>query len=111
MRIMYRLFTKNSSQESLDTIINNAKRFIADAPFDLRGTGITRSCAESYSNYWLRIDATPGSSNKNTIDTVFCEILDDIDPSAKNKFCTEAKAIYLNVIEEYAEKIKNVYQL
>lgn len=111
MRLMYKLFTTNPSQESLDTIINNAKRFIADAPFDLRGTGITRSSAESFSNYWLRIDATPSSSNKNRIDTVFCEILDDIDPSSKNKFCTEAKAIYLNVIEEYAVKIKNVYQL
>jgi hypothetical protein len=108
---MYKLFTKNPSQESLDTIISNAKRFIADAPFDLRGTGITRSSAESFSNYWMRIDASTPGANKNTIDTVFCEILDDIDPSSKNKFCTEAKEIYVNVIEEYAKKIKNVYQL
>jgi hypothetical protein len=111
MQLMYRLFTKNPSQESLDTIINNAKKFIANAPFDLQGTGITRSSAESFSNYWLRIDDTPGVSNKNTIDTVFCEILADIDPSSKNKFCTEAKAIYVNVIEEYAKKLKNMYQL
>ena len=111
MQLMYRLFTKNPSQDSLYTIINNAKRFIADAPFDIRGTGITRSSAESFSNYCLRIDATTPGANKNTIDTVFCEILDDIDPSSKNTFCTEAKAIYLNVIEEYATKIKNVYQL
>jgi hypothetical protein len=108
---MYKLFTKNPSQESLDTIINNAKFLLSNAPLDIRGTGITQSSAESFSNYWIRIDATPGISNKNTIDKIFCEILEDIIPSSKNSFCTEAKAIYLNVIEEYAKKIKSVYQL
>jgi hypothetical protein len=107
MLTMYRMFTKNPSQNSLDTIINNAKKIVSNATTDIKGNGFNDIIAQSYSQFWLRTTQT----YKTTIDNNFNDILLDIDRISKHSISEEARAIYLNVIQEYAAKIKQVYNL
>ena len=112
MLIMYRMFSKNPNKKSLATIINKCKEIITNAPLDIKGRGYTVSIAKSYSQYWLRIDDNPILiTNRNIIDQTFREILDDVDQISKHSISDEARAIYINVIDEYSKKITNVYQL
>jgi len=111
MLTMYKMFTTNPSQDSLDTIINNAKKIVSNATTDIKGTGFNASIAQSYSHYWLRTFYEPTQTYKKTIDDNFNEILLDIDAISKHSISEEARVIYLNVIQEYAAKIKQVYNL
>ena len=112
MLTMYKMFTRNPNKDSLATIINKSKEIITNAPLDIKGRGYTASIAKSYSEYWLRIDDNPILlTNRNRIDEIFREILDDVDAISKHSISDEARHIYLNIIEEYSQKITNVYQL
>ena len=109
---MYSMFTKNPSKKSLATIINNCTKIVSNATTDIKGTGYTAKVAKSYSDYWLHVDDDPKlMSNRNKIDNMFKEILLDIDGISKYSISDEARAIYLNVINEYSKKISNVYEL
>jgi hypothetical protein len=108
---MYRMFTTNPSQDSLDTIINKAKKIVSEATTDIKGTGFNASIAQSYSQHWLRTFYKPTQTYKKTIDDNFNEILLDVDTISKHSISEEARSIYLNVIQEYAAKIKQVYNL
>lgn len=112
MQSLYRTFKKDPSQSSLDDIINNSLNLIAISPSDTKGTGITISIAKSFSWYWLLVDDNPKLlTNKIRIDTYFNDILADIDQIPKQLLSEEAKPIYLNLIREFAKKIRNVYKL
>ena len=111
MLIMYKIFINNPSQNSLDAIINNAKKVVSNAPTDLKGTGFNASIAQSFSQHWLRTFYEPTQTYKKTINNNFNDILLDIDSISKHTISEEARAIYLNVIQEYAAKIKQVYNL
>jgi hypothetical protein len=111
MLTMYKIFTDNPSQNSLDAIINNAKKIVSNAPTDLKGTGFNASIAQSFSQHWLRTFYEPTQTYKKTINNNFNDILLDIDSISKHTISDEARAIYLNVIQEYAAKIKQVYNL
>ena len=113
MLTMYRLFRNRPSQDSLDTIINNAKKIVSNASHDLKGTGIRTDVAVAFSKYWLatHYDTTAPLTSKDTIDANFNEILLDVDTISKHSISEDARAIYLNVIQEYAAKIKQVYKL
>ena len=112
MQNLYRTFKNDPSQSSLDDIINNSLNLIATSPSDTKGTGITTSIAKSFSWYWLLVDDNPKlMTNKIRIDTNFNDILADIDLIPKQLLSEEAKPIYLNLICEFAKKIKNVYKL
>jgi hypothetical protein len=112
MLVMYRMFTKNPNKDSLATIINKSKEIIRNAPLDIKGRGYTASIAKSYSEYWLRIDDNPILlTNRNRIDEIFREILEDVYQISLHSISNEARTIYLNVIEEYSKKITKVYQL
>lgn len=112
MQTLYRTFKNDPSQSSLDDIINNSLNLISNSPIDTRGTGITTSIAKSFSWYWLLVDDNPKLlTNKIRIDTNFNDILADIDQIPKQLLSEEAKSIYLNLIREFAKKIKNVYKL
>lgn len=112
MLVMYSMFTKNPTKESLETIINNCKKIISDALTDSKGTGYTEKVAIAYSGYWLHVNDDPKlMSNRNKIDNMFREILLDIDGISKYSISNEARVIYLHIIEEYSKKISNVYEL
>ncbi len=111
MITMYKIFTKKPSQDGLDTIINNAKKIVSNASTDIKGTGFNASIAQSYSQHWLGTFYEPTQTYKKTIDDNFNEILLDIDAILKHSISEEARVIYLNVIQEYATKIKQVYNL
>ena len=112
MLVMYSMFTKKPSKESLATIINKCRETIANAPLDIKGTGYTATIAKSFSEYWLRIDDNPILiSNRDRINQTFREILEDVYQISIHAISNEARTIYLNVIDEYSKKITNVYQL
>jgi hypothetical protein len=112
MQVSYQLFRKNPNQSELDKIINNVISAISNSSDDLRGTGISARLANSYSQYWLLADDDPIlTTNKQRIDQNFNDILDDIDKISYQHLSAEAKKIYINIIYQYAEKIKRVYQL
>ena len=106
------MFTKNPTKKSLETIINKCKETITNATTDIKGTGYTTTIAKSYSQYWLRIDDNPILiSNRDLINQTFREILEDVYQISIHSISDEARAIYLNVIEEYSKKITKVYEL
>lgn len=112
MQSLYRTFKNHPSQASLDDIIHKSLEVISNSPIDTKGTGITTSIAKSFSWYWLLVDDNPNlRTNKIRIDTNFNDILADIDLIPKHYLSEEAKIIYLNLIREFAIKIKNVYKL
>jgi hypothetical protein len=112
MQTLYIKFKNDPSQSSLDDIIQNSLEMISNSPIDTKGTGITTSIAKSFSWYWLLVDDDPNlRTNKIRIDTNFNEILADIDLIPKHFLSEEAKTIYINLIREFAKKIKNVYRL
>lgn len=109
---MYSMFTRNPSKQSLATIINNCIRIVNNASPDIKGTGYNEKIAKAYSEYWLRADDNPKlMSNRNNIDNMFKEILLDMDGLSKYSISNQARAIYLNIINEYSKKISNVYEL
>ena len=112
MQTLYIKFKNDPSQSLLDDIIQNSLDVISNSPIDTKGTGITTSIAKSFSWYWLLVDDDPNLlTNKITIDNNFKDILYDIDLIPKHFISEEAKTIYLNLIREFAKKIKNVYRL
>jgi hypothetical protein len=112
MLVMYSMFTKNPTKESLETIINSCKEIVTNALTDIKGTGYTEKIAKAYSGYWLHVDDDPKlMSNRNKIDIMFKEILLDVDGISKYSISNEARAVYLHVIDEYSKKISNVYEL
>ena len=112
MQELYNLFRKQPSQELLNKIIDNSREALMNSPINTKGTGMSVSLAKSYSWYWLLVDDDPRLiTNKNTIDKNFNEILRDIDLIDLQNLSVETKSIYLNIINEFAKKIKNVYRL
>ena len=112
MQTLYRNFKNDPSQTSLDDIILKSLEVISNSSIDIKGTGITTSIAKSFSWYWLLVDDNPNlRTNKIRIDTNFNDILADVDLIPKHLLSEEAKTIYLNLIREFAIKIKNVYNL
>jgi hypothetical protein len=116
MSFMYRLFRNNPTQESLDTIIKNATRFVSYASPNTKGTGITTEAATAFSRGWLATydeyaHASAPLTYQETIDDNFNQILAEVDMISKYGCTEDARAIYLNLIQEYAKKIKTVYQL
>jgi hypothetical protein len=116
MFLMYRLFRNNPTQESLDTIIKNATRFVSYASPNTKGTGITTEAAAAFSRGWLatydeHAHASAPLTYQEKIDENFNQILEEVDMISKHGCTEDARAIYLNLIQEYAKKIKTVYQL
>jgi hypothetical protein len=112
MQESYNHFRNQPSQELLNKIIDNAREALINSPINTKGTGMSVSLAKSYAWYWLLVDDDPALiTNKNTIDKNFNEILGDIDVIDLQNLSAETKNIYLNIINEFAKKIKNVYRL
>jgi hypothetical protein len=112
MLTMYKMFTKNPSKDRLATIINNAKRIVSEATTDLKGTGFTKSVAKAYSDYWLMaIGYEPSTATIEKINENFNQILLDVDTLLYISISEDARAIYLNVIQSYAEKIAQLYKI
>jgi len=112
MFLMYKLFRNNPSQSSLDPIIKHSTRIVSGASTDIKGTGINADSARAFSNGWLSVDDSPILlTNKHRIDQCFNEILSELDNIEKYSISEDARAIYLHIIQEYAKKIKRVYQL
>jgi hypothetical protein len=112
MQYTYELFKTNPTQNNLDDIINKTIEIISNSEQDNKGTGITTTIAKSYSQYWLLADDNPIlRCNKQLIDSHFNDILRDIDMIPKQLLSLDAKSIYINLVKEYAIKIKRVYKL
>jgi hypothetical protein len=112
MQYTYELFKTNPTQNNLDDIINKTIEIISNSDHDVRGSGITTTIAKSYSQYWLLADDNPIlRCNKQLIDSHFNDILRDIDMIPKQLLSLDAKSIYINLVKEYAIKIKRVYKL
>ena len=111
MFLMYKLFRNKPTQSSLEPIINNAKRMVSYASPNTKCIGISTEDALSLSNGWLQSIYEPSQTYKDFIDTNFNEILSLVDFISKHGCTEEARTIILNVIQEYASKIKQLYEL
>jgi len=108
---MYKLFRNKPHQSSLDIIINNAKKKVSYASPNTKGTGFNTNDAKAFSNAWLTTHYEPSLTYRDTIDDNFDQILLEVDSISKYGCTEEARTIVLNVIQEYAVKIKQIYNL
>ena len=111
MFLMYKLFTKNPSNSSLEQIIKNIKNMLSYSTNDIKGYRINIDVVKEHSNYWLTSLNDTQPDYKEIIDNNFNEILADIETISKYSCSSEVRDIYLNVIQEYDIKIKKVYNL
>jgi hypothetical protein len=112
MLLMYKLFTKNPSKSSLNTIINKLNQTLLFIVIDYKkNTKKMDELAKTNSYSWLSTKYEPTEECKRLIDNNFNEIIDDIDVFSKNRCSAEVRDIYLNLITEYDKKIRQVYQL
>ena len=111
MFLMYKLFTKNPSKSSLDQIIKNVKNTVSYSTLDIKSNRINTDVAKENSQYWLGVEYESTEEYKKTINNNFNEILADIETISKHSCSSEVRDIYYNVIDEYALKIKQIYNL
>lgn len=67
--------------------------------------------AKTNSFSWLSTKYELTEECKRLINNNFNEIIDDIDLFSKNRCSQEVRDIYLNLLNEYDKKIRQVYQL
>ena len=111
MFLMYKLFTKNPSKSSLDQIIKNVKNTVSYSTLDIKSNRINTDVAKENSQYWLGVEYESTEEYKETINNNFNEILTDIETISKHNCSSEVRDIYYNVIDQYALKIKQIYNL
>lgn len=72
---------------------------------------INTDVAKENSQYWLAVEYKSTEDYKQTINNNFNEILADIEIISKHSCSSEVRDIYYNVIDQYALKIKQIYNL